>query len=54
MKNKKIANDRRAGHSSLASCTKIEKFILRGKLIDKNGWQRVYQADEYALHGTYV
>ena len=30
-------------------------FVLRERLIDKNGWQHyIYQAGKYALHGTYV
>ena len=33
----------------------MENFVLRERLVDKNGWQHyVYQADECALHGTYV
>ena len=33
----------------------LENFVLRERLVDKNGWQHyVYQADECALHGTYV
>ena len=32
----------------------LENFVLRERLVDKNGWQNVYQADECALHGTYV
>ena len=33
----------------------MENFFLRESLVDKNGWQHyVYQADECALHGTYV
>ena len=33
----------------------MEKFVLRERLVDKNGWQHyVYQAGECALHGTYV
>ena len=35
--------------------TNLENFVLRERLVDKNGWQHyVYQADECALHGTYV
>ena len=33
----------------------MENFVLRERLVDKNGWQHyVYQADECALHGIYV
>ena len=33
----------------------MENFVLRERLVDKNGWQHyVYQAGECALHGTYV
>ena len=33
----------------------MENFVLRESLVDKNGWPHyVYQADECALHGTYV
>ena len=33
----------------------MENFVLREKLVDRNGWQHyVYQADECALHGKYV
>ena len=33
----------------------MENFVLKERLVDKNGWQHyVYQADECALHGTYV
>ena len=32
----------------------MENFVLRERLVDKNGWQHyVYQAGECALHGTY-
>ena len=35
--------------------TNLENFVLRERLADKNGWKHyVYQADECALHGTYV
>ena len=35
--------------------TNLENFVLRERLVDKNGWQHyVYQTDECALHGTYV
>ena len=35
--------------------TNLENFVVRERLVDKNGWQHyVYQADECALHGTYV
>ena len=35
--------------------TNLENFVVREKLADKNGWQNyVYQANECALHGTYV
>ena len=33
----------------------MENFVLRERLVDKNGWQHyVYEAGECALHGTYV
>ena len=33
----------------------LENFVLRERLVDKNGWQHyVYQADECALHRIYV
>ena len=35
--------------------TNLENFVLKEKLVDKNGWQHyVYQADECAIHGAYV
>ena len=35
--------------------TNLENFVLRERLVDKNGWQHyVYQPDKCALHGTYV
>ena len=35
--------------------TNLENFVLRERLVDKNGWQHyVYQADECALHDSYV
>ena len=35
--------------------TNVGNFVLRERLVDKNGWQHcVYQADECALHRTYV
>ena len=34
--------------------TNLENFVLRERLVDKNGWQHyVCQAGECALHGTY-
>ena len=34
---------------------KIGKLCSERKVVDKNGWQHyVYQADECALHGTYI
>ena len=34
--------------------TNLENFVLKEKLVDKNGWQHyVYQADECAIHGVY-
>ena len=33
----------------------MENFVLRERLVDKNGGQHfAYQADKCALHGTYV
>ena len=33
----------------------FENFVLRERLVDKNGWQHyVYQADSSALHGIYT
>ena len=33
----------------------MENFVLRERLLDKNGWQHyAYQAGECALHGTYI
>ena len=35
--------------------TNLENFVLRERLVNKNGWQHyVYQADECALNSTYV
>ena len=34
--------------------TNLENFVLKERLVDKSGWQHVYQADECALHGAYV
>ena len=37
--------------SEIAAKTNLENFVLRERLVDKNGWQDyVYQADECALH----
>ena len=46
MKNK-IINSRRTTRQ-----TNSENFVLRGRHVDKNGWQHVYQAEECALHGS--
>ena len=32
----------------------MENFVLKERLVDKNGWQHyVYQAGECAIHGVY-
>ena len=34
--------------------TNLEKFVLKERLVDKNGWQHyVYQVGECAIHSVY-
>ena len=63
MKNSKLGNycrrtarhDRQKNLERQQDMIDLENFVLRERLGDKNDCQHyIYQADECALHGTYV